>query len=379
MIVMMICHYDDTNSSGGLDQQARLLSRALRAVGEDVVVLASTRKRANAGWSTDEGVPVRLFWTYASPQASGRYLPAALIWAAQLLVWVIANRARIAVIHGHQMRIHAFVAALARRLFKIPTILKSALGGAGSDIYAIGTRKYLGAPGRRFVIRNTDCFVATTETIRSDLLAYHVPAERIRLIPNGTIIPTTNDAAPDARRARKCLYLGRFSREKNVAALARAAARVGAEGALEVDFFGRGDEEAQIDAAIRAGSGARVANNGWIADPATVLSDYGYVLLSSHIEGLSNTMIQAMSHGLVPVATRVSGCIEHLCDGETGFFFEGDDEASLARGLAAIAEVPPERWCRMSEAARRYAVENFDIAAICGAYRTLYAELAPRG
>src|SRR5437879_2078575 len=104
-IVMMICHYDDTNPNGGLEKQARLLSHTLRAAGEDVVMLASTRNWSRAGWMDDLGVPVRFFWTYASPQISGRYLPAALIWAFQLFAWIVYHRAKIAVIHGHQIRI----------------------------------------------------------------------------------------------------------------------------------------------------------------------------------------------------------------------------------------------------------------------------------
>ena len=61
MIVMLICHYDDTNSLGGLEKQARLLSRVLRSSGHDVVVLASTRKLFRAGWTDDDGIPVRYF------------------------------------------------------------------------------------------------------------------------------------------------------------------------------------------------------------------------------------------------------------------------------------------------------------------------------
>ena len=175
MIVMLICHYDDTNSMGGLEKQARLLSRVLRSSGYDVVVLASTRKLFRAGWTYDDGIPVRYFWTYTTPQVSGRHLPAALLWAIQLLIWIFLNRSKISVLHCHQIRIHAFVAAIASKLWKIPSILKSAVGGTGADISAIGSRKYFGPAGRRFIIRNTNVFIAITPTIRNDLLFYGVP------------------------------------------------------------------------------------------------------------------------------------------------------------------------------------------------------------
>ena len=111
MIVMMICHYDDTNPMGGLEKQARLLSRGLRSSGYNVVVLASTRELFRAGWTYDDGVPVRYFWTYTTPQVSGRHLPAALLWAIQILIWIFLNRSKVSVLHCHQIRIHAFIAA----------------------------------------------------------------------------------------------------------------------------------------------------------------------------------------------------------------------------------------------------------------------------
>ena len=176
MIVMMICHYDDTNPMGGLEKQARLLSRGLRSSGYNVVVLASTRQFFRAGWTCDDGVPVRSFWTYTTPQVSGRHLPAALVWAIQILIWIFLNRSKVSVLHCHQIRIHAFIAATASRLWRIPSILRSAVGGTGADIRAIGSRKYFGPVGRRFIIRNTDVFIAITPAIKDDLLLYGVPS-----------------------------------------------------------------------------------------------------------------------------------------------------------------------------------------------------------
>jgi glycosyltransferase involved in cell wall biosynthesis len=378
MIVMTICHYDDTNSSGGLDKQARLLSRTLRAAGEDVVVLGSTRKLSRAGWTLDQGVPVRLFWTYASPQVSGRYLPAALLWAVQLLVWVALHRRRIDLLHAHQIRIHAFVGALARRLFGIPSILKSATGGAGADIRVIGSRKYFGSWGRRFVVRNTDAFIATTESVATDLRQWGVPEGKIRLIPNGLVIEPPAGAAPDAERARRCVFLGRLAQDKNVKPLARAAVATAGTASISLDFYGAGPDAEGLAAIIsQAGAGA-VALKGWTPDPRSLLGGYGFLLLPSSGEGLSNAMIEAMAHGVVPVTTRVSGCVDHIRHGENGFFLEGTDEKSLADGLRLAATVSTGQWRRMSDAARRLAADQFDMSSVAGAYRALYRQLASR-
>ena len=378
MIVMMICHYDETNPRGGLEKQARLLSRLLRSAGEDIVVLGSTRRWCHAGVSDDNGVRVRLFWTFASPQISGRYLPAALIWAFQLLVWIMWHRGQISILHGHQIRIHAFVAAIARKVFGIPTILKSATGGEGADIRTIGSRKYFGPKGRAFVIRNTDCFVATTKSIKDDLLSYGAPEERIRLIPNGVRLPTITSHAPPEQRARRALYLGRIDSDKNTVALAKAATAIAHEDGLQVHFYGTGEEREKLEEIIKSANNPAIVYHGVMEDPEHELSAFGYLLLPSNAEGLSNAMVEAMANGVVPVTTRVSGCVDHIIPGSTGFFFEGTGQADLRRGLEAIGKIRPEKWQFLSSNVADYARERFDIGKIVDAYKALYIELAKR-
>ena len=377
MIVMMICHYDDTNSIGGLEKQARLLSRALRSSGHDVVVLASTRKLFRARWTDDDGIPVRYFWTYTTPQVSGRHLPAALLWAIQLLFWVFLNRSRISLLHCHQIRIQAFVAAIAAKLWKIPSILKSAVGGTGADIGAIGSRKYFGPAGRRFIIRNTDTFIAITATIRHDLLSYGVPDNRIRIVPNGIEFkqPRKTGAAPEVR-ARRGIFLGRLAPDKNPLQLAIAAVDVARADGFQVDFYGRGCFQAKLEATLRMAGNPAVAYKGWVTDPGSVLRNYGYVLLPSSAEGLSNAMIEAMANGVVPIAAKISGFVDHIVHGHNGFFFEGIDHSSLVHGLEMIAAISTDRWCAISSSAQDYAKSRFDLSAVCSEYLALYAGLA---
>lgn len=376
MIVMMICHYDDTNSSGGLDKQARLLSRTMHAAGHDVVMLASTRKWARAGWTFDEGVPVRYFWTYASPQISGRYLFAALIWAVQLMLWVFWNRRKISVLHCHQIRIHAFVAAIASKFLSIPSILKSATGGDGADIKAISSRKYFGLRGGMFIVKNATSFVATTRSIEEDLTIFGVPQHKVFIIPNGLRLPPYDQSVPDPARASRALFLSRLAPDKNAPALAIAALEWTARNKFELDFWGAGIMREELETAIASGGEqSRVRFCGYAANPSEVLDRYGYLLLASNAEGLSNSMLEAMAHGVVPVTTKVSGCVDHIKAGVSGFFFDGVEQRSLLDGLHQLEQVTGEHWQAMSRTVRDYAYARFDIDKVVTAYIELYQRL----
>ncbi|HVS37513.1 MAG TPA: glycosyltransferase family 4 protein [Gemmataceae bacterium] len=85
--------------------------------------------------------------------------------------------------------------------------------------------------------------------------------------------------------------------------------------------------------------------------------------------GLVN--IEAQACGLPVLASRVGGVPEYVIDGRTGILFPaGDDEA-----LAAAAQrlmVDADRRRRMSQAARRLAVEQFSVAARLDDYLDLY-------
>jgi glycosyltransferase involved in cell wall biosynthesis len=373
MIVMCVCHFDSTNAVGGLEKQARLLSETLIARGQDVVVISSTQDFRARGWHIQPGLRTRLFWTYASPQISGRYLPAAIIWAVQLLIWCIRHRRKISVFHSHQLRIHAFVGALLNKYFGIFHIAKSATGGNGADIRTIGTRKYFGPYGRRFVIHNTTQFIATTRTIKQDLEAYGVPLEKIALIPNGLVPVKVQRSATGPHRQRRYVFLGRLDADKNVLALIHAAARLPV-GGFCLDIFGKGELEPQVTSAISGHEWIRY--QGFVEDPTVLLHNYGYFVLPSLAEGLSNAMLEAMSAGVVPLTTKVSGCVDHIEPGKNGFLIAGYDEASILAALQNSLDVSRKEWLMLSQNASSYADDTFSIDTVARAYERLYGQIA---
>jgi glycosyltransferase involved in cell wall biosynthesis len=234
--------------------------------------------------------------------------------------------------------------------------------------------------GRRFIVRNTDRFVATTNSIVEDLLHYDVDRSKVVVIPNGLRLPPLMSGEHPPHRARKALFLGRMAADKNPLALARAALDVAMVRGVSVDFWGRGDLQSELQNVIAAaGQQANVRYCGFTDDPGSLLGQYGFLLIASAAEGLSNSMLEAMAHGVVPVATRVSGCIDHIIPGVTGFYLEGTDHDSLVTGLKQVAEVQFEDWLAMSQNVQTYAYERFDMQNVVQSYLALYADLARTG
>jgi len=370
MIVMCVCHFDETNAYGGLEKQAKLLSQRLLGRVRDLIVIASTRELSRAKHYESHGLKTRLFWTYTTPQVSGKKLPASLVWALQVLMWTFWNRKKITVFHSHQIRIHAFVGAIAQKYWGIPHVAKSASGGPGADIKTIGSHKYFGRRGRDFIIRNTQAFIATTQSIRDDLLEYGVPDHKIAVIPNGLSFPA--EAPRFAKRSKRCVFLGRLSSDKNILKLAMAAEAVMLNTDYYLDIYGQGELRPELEKLLHDRDMKHVSYKGFVENTFELLPQYGWLMLPSDAEGLSNAMLEAMACGVVPLTTRVSGCVDHIIPDETGYFFQDVSPQSLIEGISLICGAPESRWETLSDNVRRYSAARFSIDRVADEYIKLY-------
>jgi L-malate glycosyltransferase len=78
--------------------------------------------------------------------------------------------------------------------------------------------------------------------------------------------------------------------------------------------------------------------------------------LPSQNEGMSNTVLEAMSAGLPIIATVTGGTEELVRDGENGFFVKKESPEDLAEKISRFVSDQPLR-ARMGEASRKRAEE----------------------
>ena len=95
------------------------------------------------------------------------------------------------------------------------------------------------------------------------------------------------------------------------------------------------------------------------------------LVLSSTMEGISLTLLEAMARGLPIVATCVGGNPEVVVDGETGLLVPAGSPAALAHAMASLRRSPD--LCRtMGRAGRDRAEQFFDIKRMINTYESMY-------
>jgi len=208
------------------------------------------------------------------------------------------------------------------------------------------------------------------------------PAQRVRLLYNGV----ESAPVPGNTRERMRGALGLAEGEiaigvvanlipyKGHADLIDAAAALPRAQAWRLLLIG-GDLAVIRDGLAKRAAGLGIANRvsflGQRTDVAALLQALDIAVSSSHEEGFSNALLEAMAAGLPVVATAVGGNVEAAVQAETGFLVPPRDPPALAAALATlIADSDLRR--RMGCAGRARVEERFSLRAAVRNTEELY-------
>jgi glycosyltransferase involved in cell wall biosynthesis len=386
LVVMLTCQFVEI--MGGAEKQCLSLSSALEALGENVVVLSS-----RVPWVELEdertGIRVIRFWSPSPPQLAGRHLISSLLWAAQVMLWLVIHRRQIKVVHAHQLRINAYVAALASKLLKLPSVLKLGVGGVENDLVVISRRKYLiGKAGVRFVIKHASRFVAISRQIEDDLKTHGVSPFAIASIPNGVdlgryaagLAATQTGRAESISPGPTLSFVGRLAGEKNVISMIAGLQTVPAREGTTVNLAGEGPLRSAIEAKLR---GVRTPLNvrllGAVSDVSSVLHQSHFLLLFSNSEGLSNALLEALAAGVVPIITDMSGARDVIPFEDYPLFAVSGKEIDIAIAIEKAYALDGAAWLQWSQRLAQHAERTFDLRAVAARYVELYQALSEPG
>jgi len=121
----------------------------------------------------------------------------------------------------------------------------------------------------------------------------------------------------------------------------------------------------------------RVVFSGVVEHVADLLNGMDIFVLPTLMEGMSNTLLEALAVGLPTVATRVGGNPEVVAEGECGYLFAPQDVPELVSQLRTLLRDSRLRT-DFGRAARDRALRRFSLDRMLRRYRDLYIDLATR-
>jgi sugar transferase (PEP-CTERM/EpsH1 system associated) len=209
------------------------------------------------------------------------------------------------------------------------------------------------------------------------------PEKRIRTIRNGVETERFTPALRSQARASFGLasddvvvgVVGRLEPVKDQQRLLDAVGVLARQGMrFKVMIAGEGTLRSRLEEQVAAlGIADRVSFLGMRLDVQTVMAALDVFVLSSKSEGLSNTILEAMSSGLPIVATDVGGARELLEPGTQGLLVPSENVEALSRAIGELVTDAPRRVA-MGLASRARAVNEFSVQSMIRAYENVYTQ-----
>jgi glycosyltransferase involved in cell wall biosynthesis len=113
---------------------------------------------------------------------------------------------------------------------------------------------------------------------------------------------------------------------------------------------------------------------GWVPDPKPIYACFDVLVSTSHSEGFSNSIGEAMMAGVPVVAADVSGNCDLIQSGFNGILVPPEDHEALADQLYLLATDAALRQ-RMSAAAQTWVRDSCSVARMVRRYEALYSAL----
>lgn len=163
------------------------------------------------------------------------------------------------------------------------------------------------------------------------------------------------------------VFVGRVTKDKGITELVSAFRSISNYRddlhLLLVGPFEPGLDPLPADTLGEISSNPRIHAVGFASKPEEYLAAGDIFCLPSYREGFGSVVIEAGAMELPSVATRITGVVDAVVDGETGILVPPKDAAALAGSLKELIESPETRY-RMGQAARQRALKHFDSSVV---------------
>ena len=357
---------------GGAEMQLHQLAPRLEALGYEICIL-TRHEKGLAHYEVIDGLPVHRLPSIGPRQLAGATFT---ISAVSKLTQLHPD-----LVHAHELLTPSSIAVLSKRINHHPVLVKVLRGGGRGDIYKLKKRP-LWKSYFQNLKRNTDIFLVISQEIDAELAAFGVPKEKRFLLPNG--VNTERCVSVSEERKRKLrselslpmdalivAYVGRLVPEKRVDQLLKLWPVIQSKYTnARLLIVGEGNEERRLRGLSLDGT----QFTGLVSDAVPYLQAADLFVLPSSTEGLSNSMLEAMSCGLPVLATTVGGAPDVIEHGVSGYLIPPDDLNSLKNGLQTLLVDGTLRF-RLGSNARARIRLDFSLDSVAERLASLYDRL----
>ena len=233
--------------------------------------------------------------------------------------------------------------------------------------------------------------IANSEPVRQHLLKdFHVPPERVHLIPHGIDTAPFESPVDPAAQARLRAELGLSDAAPVVGTMTRLVASKGVDHLIRSFTYvrttmptahllivGDGEERAALERLVDAsGLDGRVHFAGTMPQTRVALSLMSvFVFLPAEQEGFGLSLLEAMASGRPIVAVRRGGGAPWVLDeGGIGTVVEPGDPASLGQAVVQLLR-NGEAACRQAGQARAVVKERYALTRVVDQVEALYRDV----
>jgi glycosyltransferase involved in cell wall biosynthesis len=276
----------------------------------------------------------------------------------------VIRRERCDIVNSHFVLPTGLVGLIAARLLRRSTLLT--VYGTDLTLYRIAyfrplIRAILDGAGKSFAISEYARDTALEFKPRREIPVVFlcgVDPDKFRPGLDGSAVRRKASAGPDDFLVLTVANL--TQRRKRVDVLIRAISRLQDE-RLKLLIVGQGPLRAELDElADELGISSRMKTIDFVEESGLpqVYAAADLFVLASEEEGLGVPLIEAMSSSRPVIASRTSGLLSLIKDGQNGVFFETNNDEDLARKIAMVRDDADLRT-RLAHAARDAAQDLF--------------------
>ncbi len=376
MKILKIIYEFYPNQPGGAEISALEIARRLVQQGHQVTVLTA-RKNGLKSHETHEGIVIHRVWMAPSMLLS----QICFLMLAVIRAWVLHRNHSFDIMHCYLILPAGMIGSFVAPITGIPFVLTI----QGADVSKYERIRFLHQLVKR-ALKKANIITVLSTFLQRQAEEQGVPAEKIRVIPNGidvrqfrtdgkTNINTRNEITPV-----QFIAVCTLRRVKRVDILIQSFHRAthASMRSMKLVIVGDGPEREHLMALCEALEiEANVEFTGALpySQVAARMKTADVFVLSSEFEGMANVVVEAIACGLPVITTDCGGPADFITHCVNGLVVPVSDIPAMADAIRCMAEDDALRQTLTAYSQTQFQHDTYDWSNIANRYVTVYEQI----